>query len=124
MERELLEEKGLSRETVDLIGQYVQLSGGVDLVEKLASDQRLAEQEEAQAALADMRLLLAYCSTLGISDRIRFDLSLARGLDYYTGVIYEAVLTGKKDVFVCLMCFIIFPHLLHSAYFDHELYCS
>lgn len=26
--------------------------------------------------------------------QVSFDLSLARGLDYYTGVIYEAVLTG------------------------------
>ena len=26
-----------------------------------------------------------------------FDLSLARGLDYYTGIIYEAILTGKFD---------------------------
>ena len=30
--------------------------------------------------------------------QISFDLSLARGLDYYTGVIYEAVLkSGKRD---------------------------
>lgn len=29
---------------------------------------------------------------------ISFDLSLARGLDYYTGVIYEAVLTAKDSV--------------------------
>jgi len=27
---------------------------------------------------------------------ITFDLSLARGLDYYTGVIYEAVLSGAN----------------------------
>ena len=31
---------------------------------------------------------------MGASDRISFDLSLARGLDYYTGVIYEAVMVG------------------------------
>ena len=28
--------------------------------------------------------------------QVSFDLSLARGLDYYTGVIYEAVLTGEQ----------------------------
>lgn len=28
--------------------------------------------------------------------KVSFDLSLARGLDYYTGVIYEIVLTDKK----------------------------
>ena len=30
--------------------------------------------------------------------QVSFDLSLARGLDYYTGVIYEALLTGKAGV--------------------------
>ena len=29
--------------------------------------------------------------------QVSFDLSLARGLDYYTGVIYEAVLTSLPD---------------------------
>ncbi|KAA3675839.1 histidyl-tRNA synthetase [Paragonimus westermani] len=94
VERELCEEKGLPRETVDQIGKYVQLTGGVDLVDRLEADSRLMEQESARIALSDIRLLLAYCDSLGISDRVRFDLSLARGLDYYTGVIYEAVLTG------------------------------
>ena len=30
--------------------------------------------------------------TITLSPQVSFDLSLARGLDYYTGVIYEAVL--------------------------------
>ena len=33
---------------------------------------------------------------MGALGRIVFDLSLARGLDYYTGVIYEAVLLGAN----------------------------
>jgi histidyl-tRNA synthetase len=41
----------------------------------------------------DMSTLLKYTDMLGISDKVSFDLSLARGLDYYTGVIYEAILT-------------------------------
>lgn len=32
---------------------------------------------------------------------ISFDLSLARGLDYYTGVIYEAVMTGTHCCCAC-----------------------
>lgn len=31
----------------------------------------------------------------GLPQRLSFHLSLARGLDYYTGVIFEAVLTDK-----------------------------
>jgi histidyl-tRNA synthetase len=46
---------------------------------------------------AGLPLPLTACPTLQAFDAlgpISFDLSLARGLDYYTGVIYEAVLEG------------------------------
>lgn len=94
VQKELLEEKGLSLDTVSKIGLYVKMNGTLDLVDRLEADKTLMQQEPAREALADIRLLLSYCETLGILDRVRFDLSLARGLDYYTGVIYEAVLTG------------------------------
>jgi len=35
---------------------------------------------------------------LNCLDSFSFDFSLARGLDYYTGLIYEAVLTGENRV--------------------------
>ena len=35
--------------------------------------------------------MFRYCDIYGCSEVVSFDLSLARGLDYYTGVIYEAV---------------------------------
>ena len=37
--------------------------------------------------------------------KVQFDLSLARGLDYYTGVIYEAVVQGEHIVMLILMYF-------------------
>jgi len=37
-----------------------------------------------------------YLECYGVLDNVLFDLSLARGLDYYTGVIYEAILIGKE----------------------------
>ena len=45
-----------------------------------------------------MELLFTYCDAMGCLDNILFDLSLARGLDYYTGLIYEAVLTDTDRV--------------------------
>ena len=50
-------------------------------------------------SLRILYLLALYCprrylDAMGCIDDIDFDLSLARGLDYYTGVIYEAVLIG------------------------------
>lgn len=37
-----------------------------------------------------------YLDAMGALGPISFDLSLARGLDYYTGVIYECVLKGAN----------------------------
>jgi len=39
-----------------------------------------------------MDLLFTYCESLGCIDNLLFDFSLARGLDYYTGLIYEAIM--------------------------------
>merc|ERR1719356_1320522 len=75
------------------------MSGGQELVEKLLGS-KLAESAKAKAGLEDMALLLRYCNLYGCSDSVSFDLSLARGLDYYTGVIYEAVLGGEEEVLV------------------------
>ena len=44
-----------------------------------------------------MGRLFSYLKAFEKVDKVSFDLSLARGLDYYTGVIYEIVLTDKKN---------------------------
>ena len=93
--KEMVEEKNLDGEIADKIGTYVSLSGKMDLIEKLRQDQNLMKDPTAVQGLNSMELLLKYCDIYKISDYVRFDLSLARGLDYYTGVIYEAVLTGE-----------------------------
>lgn len=91
----MIDEKGLDETTADKIGKYVQLSGGVDLVDKLLQNEHLIKSPSATKGLEAMKLLLNYCATLGLTKEILFDLSLARGLDYYTGVIFEAVLKGE-----------------------------
>lgn len=49
----------------------------------------------AKAGVAEMELLFTYLDAYQITDRISFDLSLARGLDYYTGIIYEAIVEAS-----------------------------
>ncbi|XP_039439133.1 histidine--tRNA ligase, cytoplasmic isoform X1 [Culex pipiens pallens] len=93
--KEMIDEKGLDGAIADKIGEFVRLSGGVDLVDKLAADENLKNIKSAVEGIEDMRLLLQYCAVFGLQDQIIFDLSLARGLDYYTGVIYEAVLKSE-----------------------------
>ncbi|XP_069339850.1 histidine--tRNA ligase, mitochondrial isoform X1 [Eulemur rufifrons] len=89
---EMVAKKGLAPEVADQIGDYVQCHGGVTLVEQMFQDPRLSQNKQALEGLEDLKLLFEYLTLFGISEKISFDLSLARGLDYYTGVIYEAIL--------------------------------
>ena len=89
--REMVEDKGLDGAVADKIGTYVQRHGGRDLLAQLQQDAELTQNARATEGLADMELLFQYLDVYQIMDRISFDLSLARGLDYYTGLIYEVV---------------------------------
>lgn len=93
--KEMIDEKGLDEKAADAIGEYVQQNGNSELVEKLLNDEKLKKVPAAVKGLEGMKLLLSYCNILGLTDKISFDLSLARGLDYYTGVIYECVLKAE-----------------------------
>jgi len=92
--KEMVEEKGLDADAADRIGGYVRMSGGLELVDKLLESD-LGKNKTAKQGLEDMKLLLRYCDIYNCGSNVSFDLSLARGLDYYTGVIYEAVLVGE-----------------------------
>ncbi|CAH0561220.1 unnamed protein product [Brassicogethes aeneus] len=97
VKKEMIEEKQLPESVADQIGEYVRLNGKTELVEKLLQDPKLSQNKNAVAGLEAMKLVLQYCQIYGTLDRVSFDLSLARGLDYYTGIIYEAVLLGDND---------------------------
>ncbi|UJR33573.1 hypothetical protein I4U23_021011 [Adineta vaga] len=89
---EMIHQKGLSPEVADKIWGYVQMHGSTELVTKLQADAQLAGQQSAIDALKDLEVLFRYLTLYEVMDKIVFDLKLARGLDYYTGVIFEAVL--------------------------------
>ncbi|KAF2099430.1 histidyl-tRNA synthetase [Rhizodiscina lignyota] len=93
--REMTEEKGLDEVVADKIGEYVNHKGSRDLLTELSNNETLVANESAKAGLADMALLFDYLEVFGVLDRISLDMSLARGLDYYTGVIYEVVTEGS-----------------------------
>ncbi|EWC45227.1 hypothetical protein DRE_05954 [Drechslerella stenobrocha 248] len=89
--KEMTEQKGLDPEVADKIGGFVLKKGGRDLLEELEQTESLAANETIKKGLADLRTLFDYLDVFEVTPKISFDLSLARGLDYYTGVIYEVV---------------------------------
>jgi histidyl-tRNA synthetase len=93
--KEMTEEKGLAEDVADKIGEYVVLKGQKDLLAKLQADEKLMANESMKAGVADMELLFGYLEAFEALENVSFDLSLARGLDYYTGVIFEIVTEGS-----------------------------
>jgi histidyl-tRNA synthetase len=47
--------------------------------------------------LEELSLLTRYLQSMNIHERVILDTSLARGLDYYTGMIFEAVIVGGPE---------------------------
>lgn len=95
---EMVETKGLDEAVADKIQTYVTRKGGRDLLEELKKDAALMANPKAKKGIDEMELLMDYLKAWGALDKISFDLSLARGLDYYTGVIYEVVTEGSAPV--------------------------
>ncbi|KAM0738847.1 hypothetical protein ACQRIT_006584 [Beauveria bassiana] len=93
--KEMTEEKGLDGDIADRIGEWVVHKGKHELLDKLRNDPKLSANASMQAGIADLSLLFQYLEAFDVLDRVSFDLGLARGLDYYTGLIYEVVTEGS-----------------------------
>ncbi|KAI5121828.1 hypothetical protein M0805_003262 [Coniferiporia weirii] len=95
VKKEMCEEKGLDPVVADKIGEYVKHKGGEELLATLLSDSALTANESAKQGLSEMSTLFTLLRAYKVIDRISFDMSLARGLDYYTGIIYEAIVAAS-----------------------------
>lgn len=96
---ELINMKGLTEEMCNKLEVFVQYKGKPwDMLNKLKEDKVFEGHEDGMTCMKEMETLFTYLEAMGVLDFISFDFSLARGLDYYTGVIYEAVLTDTNRV--------------------------
>ncbi|KAK2965455.1 hypothetical protein RJ640_008249 [Escallonia rubra] len=100
IKREMVDEKGLDVETADKIGTFVKQRGRpLELLAELKQGgSKFLEEDPALSALNEMDMLFKCLESAGCIDKVVLDLSLARGLDYYTGVIFEAVFKGATQV--------------------------
>ncbi|MBO4657055.1 MAG: histidine--tRNA ligase [Bacteroidales bacterium] len=86
--KEELREKGLSEEAIAVIEPVLLLQG--DNEAKIEQMSRiLASSEVGMKGIAEIRELFSLIVSAGILQKVELDLSLARGLNYYTGAIFE-----------------------------------
>ena len=85
---EELREKGLSEEAINKLQPVIMLSGTNR--EKIASLKNvLAASETGLKGIAEMEFILDRIEKLALRAELELDLTLARGLNYYTGAIFE-----------------------------------
>jgi histidyl-tRNA synthetase len=93
-------DKGISQEAVDKLQPILKLEGTT--VEKLAQIETVIGATEIGAkGIAEMRTMFAYLENVELNTTIELDLTLARGLNYYTGAIFEV---KSNDVQIGSIC--------------------
>ena len=83
-----LREDGLTEAQIEKLQPIIALTGTND--EKLETiAQVLADSETGQKGVEETRFILDTLKTAGLHNEMQLDLTLARGLNYYTGAIFE-----------------------------------
>ena len=85
-----LKERGLSEEAVQALQPILNQESGIKNQDKLASlKEFLSSSTIGQKGVAEMEEVFALIEAAGVQLNIELDLCLARGLNYYTGAIFE-----------------------------------
>ncbi|MDZ8138580.1 MAG: histidine--tRNA ligase [Nostoc sp. DedQUE04] len=94
-----LEKEGISVEQAQKIIEFIKIDGSVDeVLDKLKYlAQNLPETEQLSLGVSELETVITGVRNLGVAEnRFCIDLSIARGLDYYTGTVYETTLLGHE----------------------------
>lgn len=79
---------GLSSEAIEKLQPIILLSGSneekLDVIAKV-----LEKSETGLKGVEELRYIFGVLNRVGIENEVQFDLTLARGLNYYTGAIFE-----------------------------------
>ena len=84
--KELREGKGFSQEDIAKLTPILTLSGSNE--DKIAKLKDILTTETAQKGIEETEFVLSRCKDLAVGE-LELDLTLARGLNYYTGAIFE-----------------------------------
>ncbi|MBG1267475.1 histidine--tRNA ligase [Nostoc sp. WHI] len=94
-----LEKEGILAEQAQKVIDFIKIDGSVDeILDKLKHlTQNLPETEHLSLGIAEIETVIAGVRNLGVAEnRFCIDLSIARGLNYYTGTVYETTLLGHE----------------------------
>ena len=76
-----LEDKGIAKDSIKKILNFFEIKG--------ENEKILKEIENLGDGVRELKEIISYLKIMKLDSKIKIDLSLARGLDYYTGPIFE-----------------------------------
>lgn len=94
-----LDKIGISAEQTQQIINFIKINGTVDeILDKLKDlTEKLPEAEQFKLGVTELATVISGVRNLGVSENhFCIDLSIARGLNYYTGTVYETTLLGHE----------------------------
>jgi len=93
-----LSELGIPSQDAEKILQFTQINGSnQDVLQALANFQ--GRNDTFDTGLAELHTVTSYLSAFGVpEDHFAIDLTIARGLDYYTGTVYETSLLDHPEI--------------------------
>ena len=96
--RKEISELGVSNEIVDKLVSFIKINGTTD--EKLAKlDEMNIENETYQKGVNELKDVIKYIRMVGLpEENFTVDFTIARGLDYYTGTVYETFLNEYREL--------------------------
>ena len=95
---EELEKISVSKDSINKILEFIEIDGTTD--EKISKLQNLnIENEMFKTGLEEITETIKYIRIFGIPENnFKLDLTIARGLDYYTGTVYETFLNEHREI--------------------------
>lgn len=95
---EELEKLGVSTQSIEKIMNFIEIDGTTD--EKIQKLNELnIENEIFKTGLEELISVVKYIRVFGVPDtNFKVDLTIARGLDYYTGTVYETFLNEYREL--------------------------
>lgn len=96
-----MREKGISDEAIEIIKPLFQLTGS-NSENLIQMENFLATSEIGLKGIEELRFVLDQTEALGLEKAtVQFDVTLARGLNYYTGAIFEVKVNDVKMGSIC-----------------------
>lgn len=89
-----LKEKNISDEAIEKLSFLFDNKPQTEVLEILKTN--FANVEIGKSGVEELEFVLENCKKLGIEDELVFNITLARGLDYYTGAIFEVKAQGVE----------------------------